>query len=320
MRRVAIIGLVLGLLVGTAAAFAVTEALKLERSPVTRPRFDGVISPVCRCETEAATLSFRLRRADRLDLTIVDGDMTVRTLSEDLVRTRGPVSIEWDGKDDSGAIVPDGRYRLRVDLAYEGRAIVIPREITVDTRAPEFEIVYAGPTTISPDDDGRRDEVRILYRASEDVGPRILVNGRVAVELPVRREREQTVVWDGRLAGRRAEEGSYRVSIQVRDRAENLSDAVDALTAEVRYVDVVPDVIVARRGGRLGFRILTDAARVSWRLRRPHGRVLLADAHVEAGPVAVQLPGRIRPGRYVLQVVANGHRERAVVRVTKRRR
>ena len=43
--------LVLGLLVGTAAAFAVTERLKLVPSPIIAPKVTEAFSPVCDCPT-----------------------------------------------------------------------------------------------------------------------------------------------------------------------------------------------------------------------------------------------------------------------------
>jgi len=44
--------LLLALLAGTTTAFALTEALKLEKSPVSRPRFKSVFSPTCACPRE----------------------------------------------------------------------------------------------------------------------------------------------------------------------------------------------------------------------------------------------------------------------------
>ena len=73
--------LVLALLVATTAAFALTEALKLERSPVTAPRFDKLFSPTCACETSTERLALRLREPSTIDAVIVDDVCeTVRTL------------------------------------------------------------------------------------------------------------------------------------------------------------------------------------------------------------------------------------------------
>ena len=58
--------LVVLLIVATAGAFGRTELLKLETNPVSGPRVDKEFSPVCRCASGLARISFRLRRADHV--------------------------------------------------------------------------------------------------------------------------------------------------------------------------------------------------------------------------------------------------------------
>ena len=62
------------LLGGTAAAFAVTQGLKIEPSPILAPHIDKVFSPVCDCDSRVATIQFKLRKPDRVRLEIVDSD------------------------------------------------------------------------------------------------------------------------------------------------------------------------------------------------------------------------------------------------------
>ena len=129
MRRAVVSAFVVALLVGTAAAFGVTESVKLDRSPVSAPRFTSVFTP----PQEEARLSFRLRRTDRLDLVVVDEDgQEVRILAQDKRWSRGRVRVDWDGRDDEGDIVPVGPYRLRVQLERARRTITIPKEVLVD--------------------------------------------------------------------------------------------------------------------------------------------------------------------------------------------
>ncbi len=81
MARYAPIALVLALLAATAAAFALTESLKLEKSPITGTKVSKTFSPICKCPTRAARIAFRLRTANRLTTVIVDsGGKVVRTL------------------------------------------------------------------------------------------------------------------------------------------------------------------------------------------------------------------------------------------------
>ena len=71
----------LALLLATAAAFAVTEHLKLQRSPIAGPMIDRIFSPVCRCERRTARVGFTLRRGGRISVAIADRDGdVVRTL------------------------------------------------------------------------------------------------------------------------------------------------------------------------------------------------------------------------------------------------
>jgi hypothetical protein len=309
--------LVLALLGGTAAAFTVTEALKLERSPLTAPRFADVLAPTCACRRQVARLSFLLRQPDRLDVAIVSGDDPVRTLAHDLDRSRGRVRVRWDGKDDAGAVVPDGVYRLRVSLQKIDRTILFPNRIRVDTEAPELEVVGVEPAAFSPDGDGRRDTVTIGLRTNEAGEVLLFANGQLAAEARMEAEGESDLVWDGRVEGRPLRQDVHTLFARARDAAGNLSPAV-RVSVQIRYVEVVPTRVVARRGTRLRFRVLSDAARVSWRLRRPGGGQVLADTRAKPGFVSVLLPDRIRAGRYVLDVRANGHRNRAVVRIVRR--
>ena len=134
--------LLLALLAGTTTAFALTEALKLEKSPVSRPRFKAVFSPTCACPQETARLAVRLRDADTIDAVIVDdGGNPVRTLVSRERYAPGRTVFRWDGRDDRGEIVPDGTYRLRLNFAEADRTILIPDTVRVDTRPPAIELV-----------------------------------------------------------------------------------------------------------------------------------------------------------------------------------
>ena len=100
------------LLAATAAAFALTQGLKLQKSPIFGTRVPvPVFSPVCGCDKERAEIVFKLRKADRLDISIVDGGKVVRTIERGRSYPKGPVVIRWDGRDDAGRILPEGEYK-----------------------------------------------------------------------------------------------------------------------------------------------------------------------------------------------------------------
>lgn len=317
MRRVAVTVLVLALVGGTAAAFTITESLKLEPSPISSKRDEEVFSPGCGCRTDEARMSMRLRRDDRLDLDILAAGEPVRSLARDRDEEKGRVRVRWDGRDDAGEFVPDGVYQLRVHLRDADRTVVIPRTIRVDTESPGFEILGVDRQVFSPDNDGRRDSIRIGYRSSEDAAALVFVEGRLAAEGRLKKAGEADVAWDGAVEGRPIRAGEYTLFVRVRDPAGNLS-APAQVSVEVRYVELIQRVLVVQRGDRLRFRVLTDAERFSWTLRRAGGGIVRADSRARPGVVIVRLPEQVRAGRYVLQVEANGHRDRAAVRVLRR--
>ena len=87
--RLAPAALVAALLVATSVAFVVTEKLKLTRNPIIGPTVAKVFSPTCDCETSSAEIRFRLRKADRVSVEIVDaGGHVVRELARDRLQGR----------------------------------------------------------------------------------------------------------------------------------------------------------------------------------------------------------------------------------------
>jgi FlgD Ig-like domain len=132
VRRATLTALVIALLAGTTAAFALTEALKLDRTGIAVRRFERVVSPACRCPARTATFVVSLRAADTIDVEIIDAEgKKVRVLAAGLERPPGIVTSRWAGRDDAGGFVPEGTYRLRIRLRDEDQTIVIPRTIRV---------------------------------------------------------------------------------------------------------------------------------------------------------------------------------------------
>ena len=100
MARFLPVVLVVGLLGGSAAAFAVTERLKLERSPIFGTRVDKAVSPY---SGRRADIIFKVRKSDDLSLAIVDSrDHVVRALISSHHVRPGPKDYKWNGRDDSG--------------------------------------------------------------------------------------------------------------------------------------------------------------------------------------------------------------------------
>ena len=212
--------LVLALLVGSAAAFAVTERLKLEPSPITGTLVDKTFSPVCDCPTDRAKISFRLRKPETITVDLLDSaNRSVRTLVNRKHHPVGRVTLHWNGKDESGAVVADGLYRPRVRLQAHGRTIVLPNPIRVDTMKPVVTLVAVHPTAFSPDGDGRRDRIRVSYRVSERAHVSLLVRGKRRV-LGRGTALKGALDWFGRArGGTPLRAGTYAVSLVARDPA-----------------------------------------------------------------------------------------------------
>jgi hypothetical protein len=297
--------LVLGLLAGTAAAFAVTEHLKLQRSPILRTQVDKVFSPICRCSTEKARIHFALRRADRLTLSIEDSDgKIVRTILAGHHVGRGGFGRYWDGRDDAGAVVPDGVYKPRVHLAQQHRTIVLPNPIQVDTKPPHVRILGWIPRgrVLTPDRNFRHERLEVRYRLSEPGHAILYVDGTRHYRS---RSQQTTGIarWYGRVNGRGVPAGRYRVTLAERDLAGNLSPQVPVGTVFVRYVRLPHGVYRVKAGTRFGTHVLTDSPGVRWRLGKRSG----------TGRSHLVLRAPKQPGRYRLTVRVGDHQASAVV-------
>ena len=212
------------------------QRLKLQRAPVTQPRFTRVFGPTCECDKATARLSVRLRKAERLTAAIVtlDGEH-VRTLATGLERPRGRTRFEWDGRDDAGEVVTEGRYRLRLRLERAGRTIVVPTPVRVDTTPPRVELVSVRPRVISPDGDGRADRARYTYRSNEFGYPVVYVNGEPAARgrhWPAGVGKAQWRAGAGN--GTFLPAGAYRTHLRVVDVAGNGSEPTEVVVVLIR--------------------------------------------------------------------------------------
>ena len=174
----------LGLLIGTAAAFAITEKLKLEKSPITGTFVSSAFSPVCGCARDKANISVKFRNKDTVTVVVLTaGRKPVRTLVEATPVQRGRNIFRWDGKTDAGTQAPDGTYRVQIHLAKAHRTILLPNTIELDTKTPVV-IPMANRTEFSPDGDHQADSVTIHFTLSEPahvlvyLGDRLLIRSR----------------------------------------------------------------------------------------------------------------------------------------------
>jgi hypothetical protein len=296
LKRLAPTILVAALLVATATAFAVTEHLKLEDSPVINSQVPPLFSPK---EVEAR-IGFRLRREEdiRLDIADSNGEIVKEGVGSG-VFGQAFHQFAWDGRDDLGRIVPDGLYFARLRLNDEDRTIEFPTEMRADSTPPTFEEVEPRHSVFSPDGDGRADRVDLRYRLSEPAWVYLYVDGK-RVARSGRRKPISTIQWYGR--GKRP--GEYRLALAATDRAGNPAPSTREFTVRLRYVTLYRTRFTPRAGRTLRVRVSSDARQLTWRLggRSGTGR-----------PPLLRIPVPSQPGRYTLTVSANGHRARGTV-------
>ena len=297
--------LVLALLGCTAAAFAVTEGLKLEKSPITNTIVDKVVAPDSSTHAIAA-ISFTLRKSDRLTVEVVNGNgEVIRTLARSKQAAPGTQQFKWNGRDNSGRVVPDGTYKPRVHLAREHRTIALPNSIRMDATPPLIKLVSVRPLVFSPDGDFRAETVRIRYLTNEKAQAILYVDGdrRTLVNRLVRAGK---LDW-GWKAAHQLRAGPHRLRLRALDLAGNLSSPTRAVVVRIRYIELQRHVIHVKSGARFRVRVITDAKHYSWHLGRL-GNV--ARRHL------LVLRAR-QPGTYRLVVAANGHVSRALVVVSR---
>jgi hypothetical protein len=302
---------VLGLLIATAAAFAITERLKLEKSPITGTFVSSAFSPVCGCARNKANISVKFRKKDTVTVTVLTaGRKPVRTLVEGTPVQRGRNIFRWDGKTDAGSQAPDGNYRVEIHLADAHRTILLPtpqNTIELDTKTPVV-IPKANRTAFSPDGDHQADSVTIHFTLSEPAHVLVYLGDRLLI-----RSRSHTtagsVTWSGKTDAHLHPPGTVTLSIGAVDLAGNAIPAAQRAQVQVtiRYITLANRRITAAAGKRFEIGVSTDARRYGWLLGSRHGF-----AH---GPV-LRLRAPKQPGRYVLFVTEHGHSDRAVVTVS----
>jgi hypothetical protein len=312
LQRVLSTFVLLGLLIATAAAFAITERLKLVKSPVFGTFVSKTFSPTCGCARDKAQIGVTLRRGDDVTLTILDGRRrVVRTLAAGEFVPRGRVSYTWDGSTDAGTRAPDGVYRPEIHFARQHRTILLPNPIRLDTLPPTVVDFGAGRATISPDGDHVGDSIRIRYTLGEPGHVRIYLGSRLIIRSRAHKAKG-SVRWYGKVDGRPLKAGIYRLTVGADDLAGNVTPAAERrpVVIFVRYIGLVPDRLAVTPGELFTVGVDTDAPHYWWKLRRRHG---IASGH------SLRERAPTKSGTYVLAVGERRYTARAKVIVSSAR-
>jgi hypothetical protein len=304
VARVLSTAIVLALLAATAVAFVITEAAKLERSPILRTKVDPVFSPDGKT-IPAAHIRFRLRTRERITVWIEDkhGNRVADLLTNRTYRAGSNLDLVWDGVAQNGIVEPDGVYRPVVKLARSHRVITLPSPIRIDTKPPVITVRHPLYPILSPDGDGRRDSFTVPYTVNERAHGILLVRGR-QVEFTLGQKESGKLVWNGKLKGRPVPPGRYLLTVSAQDEAGNVAKGFPFAIAQIRYLTLAHDRVVVRPGSRFALRVSTDYPTVGWRLHGAHGEQYRGTLHFRAPK---------KTGVYWLYITAGPHSARCSV-------
>jgi FlgD Ig-like domain len=294
----------LGLLVATAAAFAITERLKLTKSAVYGTTVSTSLSPTCGCVYRRATIFFKLRRPDDITVTVLNARGQDVALLAARSYPRGRVTLLWNGRDDVNHRAPDGTYRVRIHLAGQHQTIELPNRIQLDTKAPQVLSVEKNRDVFSPDQDHQADFVRITYTLSKPAHLAVYLGGNRVLYSHV--HAKGTISWYGNGPSGTLQPGTYTLQVGAVDLTGNSTPAAKRarVRVEIRYITLANTKIVARAGRPFAIGVSTDARRYSWTLGRRRGK---------SSSNVLRLQAPTTRGRYTLTVTERGHSSRAAV-------
>jgi flagellar hook assembly protein FlgD len=231
---------------------------RLRASPaVVTPNGDGV--------GESTAISFFLTTAASVTAEVVNGSGTrVRRLANDRSLGAGTRHLHWDGRDGSGALVPDGKYSLELTAESPGQSDSSSRAIVVDRTLGFLDV---SPPDFSPNGDGRLDTAAVTFTLARGARVRVLVlhrETRIATLEPATDllSGQKSFFWDGRNRyGAVALDRRYRIRVEATTslgtRALSEPVLLDTTAPRLRIID-------ARTGGRRTSVTITldEAARV----------------------------------------------------------
>jgi hypothetical protein len=305
------------LVLATIGAFFVTQQLKSEFPLVLR--FAAVpdhISPNGDHYFDVARVGFDLSERAKVSFSIIDGEgQEVRRIVDDRqLAGDAKYRFKWGGRDDEGALLPDGEYTMRVVRRDEGRVIDSLRKLTIDTVPPEVRLLSADPGVIAPGEPGQRPRVRIRYRGPRNEAPEFRIfrtdRGRPRVVFRFRGDDTRSALWDGRLRGRIAEPGDYAFTVTVRDAAGNLAVApTDIPTPQaalagsgvsVRRMTLSGPLGVVTAGSVAKLEVGPFARSFDFALSRLGSPRVLRRGGSIGGPFRVRIPRKARTGVYLV--------------------
>lgn len=307
----------LALVVATVGAFFVTQRLKRGTPVVVKIHLQPYFSPNGDGRLDRALLGFKLPKgSDSVTVSVADanGD-EVRRLADRPLK-KGRHAFYWNGRDNSGAIAPDGFYYLRVILNGEGRGSFSRDGTQLITKKPHAKLLSVDPSAIPP---GARQAVTIRFKGPSKPTPPLISVYRT----DPRRARlvwrfdapagSQSAVWDGRIGGRPAPPGTYAFGVTVQNVAgvagssprrlpPTLRGAAPHTGVTIAGIEASPPFGPVRAGATAAITVGRVTGRVSWTLARAGSRRPVRRGTGVPGTLFVPIPRKAPTGLYVVRV------------------
>jgi flagellar hook assembly protein FlgD len=186
------------------------EVQGLRAAPfVLTPNGDGV--------SETTGISFSLTTAATATVEIVNTSGVTVRLANARSFPAGMSRLLWDGRNGSGALVPDGPYTVLVTAHSPGQSDSAVDGIVVD---PTLGHLRVAPRPFSPNGDGRRETTTATFDLARAATVRVLVlygDRRIAILRSAvgLQAGPQSFAWDGRTgSGTRASQRRYTVRVE----------------------------------------------------------------------------------------------------------
>jgi hypothetical protein len=318
------------LVAATVAAFFITQHLKVTTPLIAGAPFPapGAINPyetACGGKDRKTFISFYLlHRSDDVGVYVVDqGGNVVRTIASSRHMRRGVRNPDgdftWDGRQDDGAVAPDGTYYFRVALLHQGRTLDLTgTPVAVKTRPPSPVVSGVSPSlipqghtpvTIRYSGNERRGGTVKIYRTDLARGPRLVKSFLTPWS-------GQKAYWDGRIRGRPAPAGTYLVGLDVTDGACNTGHFPRTLPpapgstphagVTVRYLAAQPPPSAVPAGSKAVVYVDSRHRAYRWSLQRVGAPKPAATGASSRYVLRVPMP-RARAGLYELQLRSGAH-------------
>jgi hypothetical protein len=284
------------LAVATVGAFFLAQRVKSTPAAITRFSVTPFCSPNGDGRFDACRAAFLLKRADDVTVSVVssDGEVVDTLVSDRALPKYRNLRVLWKGRTSTGGRAKDGTYRFRVTLRKQGRSILLPHAIRLDTTPPRPLVTSIGPgrtpvprPELFPNPQGEPLQIHVVTPSTQRA-TRVFVY-RVdpsparepVAELPALHG-SGTVTWAGTVRGRRVRPGTYAIGLETRDQAGNVGTSPSPLPPHagygqtlpghggitIRYLGVQPSLEPVVAGERATFGVDARRRPYTWSLRR----------------------------------------------------